>query len=43
MKYFTSEYAMEGVGVFRFCFDYGYHITETGRVYIIGRPDEIFC
>jgi hypothetical protein len=41
LKYFTSEYAMDGVGVFRFCLDYGYHITESGKVYIIERPEEI--
>jgi hypothetical protein len=41
LKYFTSEYVMDGVGVFRFCLDYGYHITESGKVYIIERPEEI--
>jgi predicted nucleic acid-binding Zn ribbon protein len=43
LKYFTSECTQEGIGIFKFCFDYGYHITGTGRVYIIERPDEIFC
>jgi len=43
LKYFTSEYSQGDIGIFKFCFDYGYHITVTGRVYIIERPDEIFC
>jgi predicted nucleic acid-binding Zn ribbon protein len=43
LKYFTSEYHMEDIGIFKFCFDYGYHITEIGRVYIIEHSDEIFC
>ncbi|MDO3641341.1 hypothetical protein [Mucilaginibacter sp. L3T2-6] len=43
LKYFTSEYTLEGTGIFKFCFDYGYHIKESGRVYILKRPDEIFC
>ena len=42
-KYFTSEYTLEGIGLFKFCFDYGYHITGDGRVYILERPEEIFC
>lgn len=43
LKYFTSEYTQEDIGIFKFCFDYGYHITETGRVYILERSEEIFC
>src|ERR1700761_7063421 len=31
LKYFTSEYSQEDIGIFRFCFDYGYHITDNGR------------
>jgi predicted nucleic acid-binding Zn ribbon protein len=41
-KFFTSEYQMDGVGIFKFCFDYGYHVTESGRVYIMERSEEIF-
>src|ERR1700761_1789143 len=40
LKYFTSEYNLEGIGTFKFCFDYGYYITEAGRVYIEERTDE---
>lgn len=42
-KYFTSEYEMPDAGTFRFCFDYGYHVTPEERVYIIERTEEIFC
>lgn len=42
LKYFTSEYVLDGVGVFKFCLDYGYHVTESGKVYILERPEEIF-
>ncbi|NVM66694.1 putative nucleic acid-binding Zn ribbon protein [Mucilaginibacter sp. SG538B] len=43
LKYFTSQYEMPEVGTFNFCFDYGYHITSTGRVYIEENVQEIFC
>ncbi|MBL4675664.1 MAG: hypothetical protein JKY70_05595 [Mucilaginibacter sp.] len=42
LKYFTSECEIEGLP-FKFCFDYGYHITSTGRVYIEERSSETFC
>jgi hypothetical protein len=42
-KYFTSEYQLESGELFKFCFDYGYHVTDYGRVYILERPEEIFC
>lgn len=41
-KYFTSECEIDGL-LFKFCFDYGYHITERGRIYIEEGPGEIFC
>ena len=42
-KYFTSEYTLKGGELFKFCFDFGYHTTTDGRVYILERPEEIFC
>lgn len=41
-KYFTSERLIEGL-LFKFCFDYGYHVTESGQVYIEESSEEIFC
>jgi len=41
-KYFTSECLIGGLA-FKFCFDYGYHVTENGQVYIEENRQEIFC
>lgn len=42
LKYFTSECEIGGL-LFKFCFDYGYHVTPQGRVYIEERSSETFC
>jgi predicted nucleic acid-binding Zn ribbon protein len=42
LKYFTSECKFENGEVYRFCFDFGYRMTNDEQVYIIYRREEIF-
>jgi predicted nucleic acid-binding Zn ribbon protein len=42
LKYYTSELKDDDGEVYRFCFDFGYRITEDQQVYIIYNRGEIF-
>ncbi|MDB4922038.1 hypothetical protein [Mucilaginibacter sp.] len=42
LKYFTSELKGDDGKLYKFCFDFGYHITADEQVHIIYRREEIF-
>lgn len=41
LKFFTSEFVDDNGFVYRFCFDFGYHIHKD-EVHILERPEETF-